>query len=85
MRRKADIAPVQFIIEGYEGMATVSTIDAENAVIRVSVMQDFIKEMAGVLRQLETDFKITPIPDFPVAMAKMNSPKRPSKQEALFR
>ncbi len=52
LKRKADIAQIQFIIEGYEGMATVSTVNAENAVISVSIMPDFIQDMEGLLKSL---------------------------------
>ncbi len=85
LRTKAEIAPVQFIIEGYEGMATVSTLDAENAVICVSVMPDFEKDMAGLLLQLEADFHIRQVPVTSGAAAKMNSPTRSPKRKAHLR
>ena len=54
--KTSDIALVQFILEGYEGLATVSTIDPKAAVIQVLIMPDFIVEMEGVLNSLKDQF-----------------------------
>ena len=35
----SDIALVQFILEGYEGLVTVSTIDPKEAIIQILIMQ----------------------------------------------
>ncbi|HOW57746.1 MAG TPA: DUF4911 domain-containing protein [Smithellaceae bacterium] len=51
--RRENIALVQFIIEGYERLATVSTIDAHQALIQVMIMPDFAAEMAGLLDYLK--------------------------------
>ncbi len=51
--RRENIALAQFIIEGYERLATVSTIDAHQALIQVMIMPDFAAEMAGLLDYLK--------------------------------
>jgi hypothetical protein len=56
-----NIAVVQFIIEGYEGMATVSTIDPHTAVIKISIMPDFISEINGLIDDLKNKYKIVEI------------------------
>ena len=52
------IAPVQFIIEGHGDMATVTTIDPKKAVIRISIMPDFISDIDGLLEDLKKMYKI---------------------------
>jgi len=56
-----NIAVVQFIIEGYEGMATVSTIDPHTAIIKISIMPDFISEINGLIDALKNKYKIVEI------------------------
>ena len=56
-----NIAVVQFIIEGYEGMATVSTIDPHTAIIKISIIPDFISEINGLIEALKNKYKIEEI------------------------
>jgi hypothetical protein len=58
----SDITLVQFIIEGYEGLATVSTIDPKAAIIQVLIIPDFLKDMEGLLDQLKDRFMMQEIP-----------------------
>ena len=62
---KKHIVTVQFIIEGYERMATVTTMDSSKAVIRISIMPDFICDMDGLLDYLKNKYKIEEI-NYPV-------------------
>ncbi len=48
-----DIVFVQFIIEGYEGLATVTTFDHRTAIIQVAIMPDFESEVMGILESLK--------------------------------
>lgn len=48
-----DIVFVQFIIEGYEGLATVTTIDPRTAIIQIAIMPDFEAEVMGILENLK--------------------------------
>ncbi len=59
---KSDIALVQFIIEGYEGLATVSTIDPKAAILQVLIMPDFINDAEGILDYLKDQFMIEEVP-----------------------
>lgn len=58
----SDITLVQFIIEGYEGLATVSTIDPKAAIIQVLIMPDFITDMEGILDHLKDSFLMEDVP-----------------------
>ena len=59
--KRKDIAIVQFIIEGYEGMATVTTIDPHTAIIQISIISDFILDMNAVIKDLKNKCKMEEI------------------------
>jgi hypothetical protein len=59
--KRNNIALVQFIIEGYEGMATVTTIDPNAAIIQVSIMPDFLQEMINVMESLKNKYGLEEI------------------------
>jgi hypothetical protein len=61
---RKNIVIVQFIIEGYEGMATVTTIDSREAVIQISIMPDYISDMDGLLDYLKNKYKMEEIVDY---------------------
>jgi hypothetical protein len=55
------IALVQFIIEGYEGMATVTTIDPRAAIIQIAIMPDFIAEYSALAESMKNEFQLEEI------------------------
>jgi len=59
--KRKDIAIVQFIIEGYEEMATVTTIDPYTAKIQISIIPDFILDMSAVIKDLKNKYKMEEI------------------------
>jgi hypothetical protein len=61
---RGNIAPVQFIIESYGEMATVTTLDSRQAVIRVSIIPDFIEDMNGLLDYLIKKYKLKELSDY---------------------
>jgi hypothetical protein len=50
------IVTVQWIIEGYERMGTVSTMDTRKAVIRVAIMPDYVDDMNRLLEYLRSRY-----------------------------
>lgn len=60
---RKNIVIVQFIIEGYEGMATVTTMDSKKAVIQVSIMPDYISDITGLLEYLKFRYAMKEIFD----------------------
>jgi len=64
--KRKDISLIQFIIEGYEGMATVTTIDPSTAIIRVSIIPDFILEMVDIINDLKNKYKMEEIADYQI-------------------
>ena len=59
--KREHIAPVQFIIEGYEGMSTVSTMDSREAIIKISIMPDFTKEIIHLIGELKIIYRLEEI------------------------
>jgi len=63
---RKNIALVQFIIEGYGEMATVSTIDSVAAIIQVSIIKDFISEMNNLLDYLKNKYDMKEVADYQI-------------------
>jgi len=59
--KRKDIALVQFIIEGYEEMAMVTTIDPQTAIIQISIIPDFISDMSAIIKDLKNKYKMEEI------------------------
>ena len=57
--QRKDIALVQFIIEGYGEMATITTVDSRAAIIRISIIPDFISDMTDLIEYLKDKYKMT--------------------------
>ncbi len=61
---RKNIVTVQFIIEGYGDMATVTTMDSRQAIIRISIMADYIPDMAGLLDYLKIKYDMKEVVDY---------------------
>ncbi|KUG24489.1 hypothetical protein ASZ90_005702 [hydrocarbon metagenome] len=59
--KRKDISIIQFIIEGYEGMATVTTTDPRAAIIQVSIIPDFLSEIKNVINDLKNKYQMEEI------------------------
>ena len=59
--KRKDIALVQFIIEGYEGIARVTTIDPQTAIIQISIIPDFISDVSAIIKDLKNKYKMEEI------------------------
>ena len=55
---RRDIAYVKYILEGYEGLATVTTIDREKSVVQLSILPDFACDVDGILEALKKEIDI---------------------------
>jgi transcriptional regulatory protein LevR len=64
--KRKNIAIVQFIIEGYEGMATVSTIDPKVAIIQISIMKNFASTIENVIADLKNRYEMEEIVNYPL-------------------
>jgi len=52
---RQDIAYLQFILEGYEGVCSVSTINPGIALIRISSMPGFEAAVTDILNELKRE------------------------------
>lgn len=55
--KRKNISRLQFIIEGYEGLATCSTIDKNKAIVKLFIMPDFVQEAAELLENLKNEIE----------------------------
>lgn len=55
---RKDISYVQFLIESYEGLASVTTVDENVAIIKLSIMPDSVLDVYKILDSIrkEVDF-----------------------------
>lgn len=51
-----DLFLIQFIFEGYEGIATVTTIDKDNGIIELKFFPDFIHDINKIIESLKKDY-----------------------------
>jgi hypothetical protein len=58
----ADIAYVKFVLESYEGIAVVRTVDRARAVIVLLVVPDLLDEARSILESLRAEVPWEEIP-----------------------
>jgi hypothetical protein len=64
---RRDIAYLRFTLEAYEGLATLSTLDARNGIVVLSIPEGFAGDVDQLLKALAGEIDITEIdpPDVP--------------------
>jgi hypothetical protein len=58
---KADMVYLKFILEAYEGMNVMTTVDNTNGIIRIAIMPGFEADMDGLLADLGTKVGMEPV------------------------
>ena len=56
---RRDIAYFRFTLEAYEGLATLSTLDARNGIVVLSIPECFADEVAALLAALAHEIDLT--------------------------
>lgn len=56
--QRRDLAYLKFIVESYEGLATLSTADREGGVVVVSYSSCFAKDMGALMESLGTEIAL---------------------------
>jgi antitoxin component HigA of HigAB toxin-antitoxin module len=59
---RKDLALVQFIIEGYEGMASITTVDPQKACVQISVIENLLDDFELLAEDLKNTFGIKEVP-----------------------
>ncbi len=60
--RREDIALLKFVVESYEGIGIVRTLDRKRATVAVLAMPDAIEHVRGVLDSLRDEMEWYEIP-----------------------
>jgi len=55
---RRDIAYVKYILEGYEGLANLTTVDRHRSVVQLSILPDFVSDVDGILEALKKEIDI---------------------------
>ncbi|HKZ16351.1 MAG TPA: DUF4911 domain-containing protein [Geobacteraceae bacterium] len=58
---RSDIAYLRFIIESYDGLASLSTVDNINGIVSMSVPGCFVEEVDQLVQALKSEITISEI------------------------
>jgi hypothetical protein len=58
---RQDMVYLKFILEAYEGMNTMSTVDNAAGIIRIAIMSGFEEDMDTLLSQLGRQVPMEPV------------------------
>ena len=58
---KSSIAFLKFILEAYDGIAVMRTLDSQSSIVELMIAPDFEKEVDELLTNLRYEFEIKPI------------------------
>ena len=50
---RKDLAGLQFLLEGYERLSSVTTIDPREAIVRIMIISDFLADFQIILSELK--------------------------------
>ena len=59
--RRRDMVYLKFILEAYEGMNVMSTVDNEAGIIRIAIMPGFEDDMDALLSELGKQVDMEPV------------------------
>jgi len=58
---KTDIAKIKFLLESYENIFTVSTIEKDLSKIQITLPKDFLNDAKEILQDLQNKFYMEPL------------------------
>ncbi|MBI4618951.1 MAG: DUF4911 domain-containing protein [Desulfobacterales bacterium] len=59
--QRKNIAFIKFILEAYDGMAVMRTLDPHEGVVELIIAPDFEREVTEILDNLRDEFEVQPI------------------------
>lgn len=59
--RNQDMVYLKFILEAYEGLNVMSTVDNREGIIRIAIMPGFEEDMEALLAELGKRVPMTPV------------------------
>jgi hypothetical protein len=57
-----DLVYLKFILEAYEGMSTLSTVDNRAGIVKLVVPEGFAADMAALIASLQGEISLTELP-----------------------
>ncbi|ABC77454.1 hypothetical cytosolic protein [Syntrophus aciditrophicus SB] len=60
--KREDLVLIQYILEGYEGICSISTVDSRVALIRVTLMPGLESALSEILDRLRSEFNFEDVP-----------------------
>ena len=61
---RRDMVFLKFIVEAYEGMMTMSTVDQREGIVRISSADWAAADCAALLASLQADITLEEMPDY---------------------
>ena len=61
---RRELVYLKFILEAYEGMSVMSTVDRHEGVVAITVPLPFRVDMANLLGALQTEIDLKPLPGY---------------------
>lgn len=58
---RRDMVFLKFILEAYEGMNVMSTVDNKTGIIRIAIMPGFVDDMDALLAELGKQVMLEPV------------------------
>ncbi len=55
---RREVSYLKYILEGYEGLATVTTVDREKSIVQLSIMPDFVCDVEEIIEALGKEIDI---------------------------
>ena len=59
---RRDLVYLKFILEAYEGMSTLTTVEKTGAIVSLTVPAGFEEEMEQLMEALKSDISLTEVP-----------------------
>jgi hypothetical protein len=56
---RRDLVYLKFIVEAYEGLAVLSTVDRGTAIVRISTFPWFLDDIDRLVRSLQSEIQLT--------------------------
>ncbi len=59
---RRDLAYLKFILEGYDNMSLLSTVDAREGIVSLTIPAGFTADMAALVTALQQEIELTELP-----------------------
>lgn len=56
-----DLVYLKFVLEAYEGLSTMSTVDTKNGIVQVVYPESFAPDVEGLMEAISTEITVTKV------------------------